>query len=74
MNQILDKLSYVVETPSLSSFNASDANTKMIFSAINDVKSLINNEYASAKNDLSTFDLSPSIPPDVLYRTSTELF
>ena len=74
LGNILDKLSYVVETPSLSSFNASDANTKMIFSAINDVKSLINNEYASAKNDLSTFDLSPSIPPDVLYRTSTELF
>jgi hypothetical protein len=75
LTDVLDKLSYVVETPSLLNFTASDANMRMITSAINDVKSLINNDYASATNNMSGLTTGlDAYNAQNTFRTSTELF
>jgi len=46
LQNVMESLSYVIETPSIANFANSDANLKLINTAVRDIQEMIQNDYA----------------------------
>jgi hypothetical protein len=46
LRNVMESLSYVIETPSVANFANSDANLKLINTAVRDIQEMIQNDYA----------------------------